>query len=87
MGFSAPERSTTFNSDDEFKTWSGCSCQPAVISKLRRAGIEPYKVDSDGMAWYKDIAFNQISFRSKSERKRVMTEEHKQRLLESRKKR
>ncbi|GAA4879524.1 hypothetical protein GCM10023310_69630 [Paenibacillus vulneris] len=84
MSYTAAERSSTFNCDDEMKLWSGSSCQPTVISRLRKAGIEAYKVDPDGMHWYKDIPFSQISFRSKSEKKRVMSDEHKFKLQEAR---
>ena len=49
--------------------------QSTVVTKLKKAGIEPFKV-VDGVYLYKDIPFEQISFRQKS--KREMTEKQKQ---------
>lgn len=74
MNYTAPERETVILSDDADNTWSICTLQQKVINKLRKAGIEPYKV-TDGTHWYKDIPFNRVSFRNES--KRVMSEEQR----------
>jgi hypothetical protein len=77
MSLVANERETAMHCDDETKTWSIYTMQQRVITKLKRAGIKPYKIQEDGGHWYKDIPFNQVSFRSES-RGREMSEEQKQ---------
>lgn len=72
----AEERETVIRSDDECKSWTVYTLQQKVITKLRKVGAEPYKVDPDGGHHYKDLKFNQVSFRSGKER--VMTEEQRQ---------
>ncbi|WP_431785863.1 hypothetical protein [Paenibacillus lactis] len=80
----AEERETVIRSDDECKTWTVYTMQQTIITKLRKAGVEPYKVDPAGAHYYKDLKFNQVSFRSGKER--VMTEEQRQKLSERAKK-
>lgn len=77
MSLEANERETCIHCDDSEKVWSIYTRQSTVITKLKRAGIEPYKVSEDGSCWYKDIPFNQISFRSES-KGRNMTDEQRQ---------
>jgi hypothetical protein len=76
MSLEACERETAIHCDDETKTWSIYTRQQRVITKLKRAGIEPYKIQEDGAHWYKDIPFERISFRSES-KGRNMTEEQR----------
>lgn len=85
MSLIANERETAIHCDDESKTWSIYTMQQRVITKLKKAGIEPYKIQEDGAHWYKDIPFNQISFRSGS-RGRNMTDEQRQAAAERLKK-
>lgn len=80
----AEERETVIRSDDECKTWTVYTMQPTVITKLRKAGAEPYKVDAEGAHYYKDLKFNQVSFRSGKERE--MSEQRRQELSERAKK-
>lgn len=87
LSYSAPERETILQCDDETKKWSITTLQPTVITKLKKANIEPYKVTNDGMHWYKDIDFNRISFRNESNRQPMTDEQRKaaaERLLEGR---
>lgn len=74
----AEERETVIRSDDECKTWTVYTMQQTVITKLRKAGIEPYKIDPDGAHYYKDLKWNQVSFR----KEHTMTEEQRQKASE-----
>ncbi|NQF14661.1 hypothetical protein HPY31_12140 [Brevibacillus sp. HB1.3] len=85
MSLVANERETAIHCDDETKTWRIYTMQQRVITKLKRAGIEPYKIQEDGGHWYKDVPFNQISLRSES-KGREMTEEQRQAAAERLKK-
>jgi hypothetical protein len=77
MSYTAPERETIIRCDDETKTWTIYTLQPTIITKLKRAGIEPYKVDEDGGHYYKDIAFGQVSFRQESKGRQFTEEQRK----------
>lgn len=77
LSYSAPERETVLQCDDETKTWSITTLQPTVITKLKKANIEAYKVTEDGMHWYKGIDFNRISFRNESNRQPMTDEQRK----------
>jgi hypothetical protein len=76
MSYSAPERETIIRSDDEYKRWTVYTLQQTIITKLKKSGAEPYQVDEDGAHHYKDLNFNQVSFRSG--KKREMSEEKRQ---------
>lgn len=80
MSFTAIERETVIHCDDETKTWEIYTLQPTIITKLKKAGIEPYKVDKDGGHFYKDLNFNQVSFRSG--KKREVSEEQRRKAAE-----
>ncbi|MWV44879.1 hypothetical protein GRF59_14755 [Paenibacillus sp. HJL G12] len=80
----AEERETLIRSDDDCKTWTVYTMQPTIITKLRKVGAEPYKVGAEGGHYYKDLKFNQVSFRSGKERE--MTEEQRQAASERAKK-
>lgn len=73
---SAEERETIIRSDDDTKTWTVYTLQQKVINKLKKVGVEPYKIDDDGAHYYKDLKFNQVSFRSGKER--VVSEKQRQ---------
>jgi hypothetical protein len=74
--YSAEERETHITTSDDGRTWKVYTLMPTVITKLSKVGVEPYLVDPDGAHWYKDLKFNQVSFRSGKERE--MSEEQKQ---------
>lgn len=75
MSYTAEERESVLIANDDNKTWSIYSLQPTVINKLRKAGIQPFKVGEDGSHHYKDIPFNRVSFRAESTR--VMSDEQR----------
>jgi hypothetical protein len=78
MSYTPAERETVLQCDDESKTWMITSCQQVIITKLKKANIEAYKIrEDDGMHWYKDIPFNQVSFRSVSKRKPMSESQRK----------
>jgi|GEM_PF-6556326 len=76
MSRTAEERETCLHCDDATNTWTIYTAQQKVITKLKRAGFEPYKIQEDGAHWYKDIPFERISFRSES-KGRNMSEEQR----------
>ena len=81
----ANERETAMHCDDETKTWSIYTMQQRVITKLKKAGLEPTTIQEDGGHWFKDIPFDQVSFRQKS-KGRNMTDEQRQATAERLKK-
>ncbi|PPB12918.1 hypothetical protein C4A77_00600 [Brevibacillus laterosporus] len=81
MSYTAFERETVMTCDDETKMWTIYTLQPTVITKLRKAGIEPFQIDKDGGHHYKEVTFKQISFRSKT-KGREMTEEQRREAAE-----
>jgi hypothetical protein len=84
ISFSASERETVIQTDDESGKYKIYTLQQKVQTKLKRANILPYKTDTDG-AMYFELDFNQISFRAKSDKpKRVMSDEHKDKLRKGR---
>lgn len=85
MSLSAAERETVLICNDEMNQWEICTFQSKVITKLRKAGLEPYKVDSNGGHYYKDIDFTRVSFRNASKRK-PMTEKQREAAAERLKK-
>ncbi|GED73041.1 hypothetical protein BRE01_67430 [Brevibacillus reuszeri] len=85
MSLVANERETAMHCDDETKTWSIYTMQQRVITKLKKAGIEATTIQEDGGHWYKNIPFEQVSFRQKS-KGRNMTKEQRQAAAERLKK-
>lgn len=75
MAYSAEERETVCITNDEDKTWTIETYMQSIVTKLRKAGIEPDSIREDGRHLYKNVPFNQVSFRSKSER--TMSDEQK----------
>ncbi|MBM7110854.1 hypothetical protein SAM19_04274 [Brevibacillus laterosporus] len=67
--------------DDETKMWTIYTLQPTIITRLRKAGIEPFQIDKDGGHYNKEVTFKQISFRSKT-KGREMTEEQRREAAE-----
>lgn len=74
MSYSAAERETTLQTDDESGKWIIDTYQSKVQTKLRKVGVEPVFVGEDGRHKY-EIDFNQVSFRSG--KKREMSEENR----------
>lgn len=77
IGYSAYERETTIIGNDEERVWQVYTAQPTVMTKLRKAGMEPYwtetEIGSDGKeriiaAKYK-LEWRQISILNKKKRK------------------
>ncbi|QDX95854.1 hypothetical protein EEL30_21685 [Brevibacillus laterosporus] len=81
MSYTAYERETVLTCDDETKMWTIYTLQPPIITRLRKAGIEPFQIDKDGGHHYKEVAFRQVSFRSKS-KGREMTDEQRREAAE-----
>jgi len=77
MSYAAEERETILRCDDETKLWSIETYMSTTVTKLRKAGIEPFSVREDGQYLYKDVPFNQVSFRSKSAERAPMSDEQK----------
>lgn len=69
------EKETHITTDEESRTWNIYTLQTRIVTKLKKLGIEPYKTSPDGEFWFKDIPFNQVSFRGKSTR--IMSDEQK----------
>ncbi|WP_240436247.1 hypothetical protein [Brevibacillus laterosporus] len=61
--------------------WTIYTLQPTIITRLRKAGIEPFQIDKDGGHYNKEVTFKQISFRSKT-KGREMTEEQRREAAE-----
>lgn len=81
MAYTLVEQETIIRSDNESKLWTIYTHQQKVITKLRKAGVEPWKVDDDGAHHYKDLKFNQVSFRNGKQREYTdeQREKHKER--------
>jgi hypothetical protein len=75
ISYSAAERETVLQTDDESGKWILHTYQGKVQTKLRKANIQPVEEYPDGGARY-ELDFNQVSFRSKS-KGRNMTEEQR----------
>jgi len=66
--FTSEERETIITTDDSLDEWDICTRQGKIMTKLKRIGVEPYKVLKDVKvdrvveAYYK-VAYSQISFR------------------------
>lgn len=76
MSYSAEERETTLTVTDESRVWEVFSLMPTFITKMKKAGVEPYKVTEDGCHFYR-IDYEQVSIRKKSEGGRQMSEEQR----------
>jgi hypothetical protein len=76
LSYTASERETVLNIDDETNLWHIYTLQQKIITKLAKANITPYRIDDDGAHYYKDVPYNQVSFRAES--KREYTEEQKE---------
>lgn len=76
MSYVANERETVIQCDDETMKWNLYTLQPRVITKLKKAGIEPARINSDGAHYYDNIDFGRVSFRNESTR--TMSDEQRQ---------
>lgn len=79
MSYSAAERETTLQTDDESGKWIVDTYQSKIQTKLRKVGVEPVFIGEDGRHKY-ELDFNQVSFRSG--KKREMSEEQKEKAAE-----
>lgn len=77
LSYSLAEKETIIRCDDETKQWTVYTIQSRVATKLKKLGLEPYRVDPDGGMYFRGLDFNQVSFRAKS-KKRELTEEQKE---------
>lgn len=77
ISYTAIERETVIRCDDEGKLWEIYTLMPTVITKLKKAGIEPIQIDEDGAHHFRDVPFGQVSFRQES-KGREMSEEQRQ---------
>jgi hypothetical protein len=74
ISYSAAERESVLQSDDESGIWKLSTYQSKVINKLKRVNVEPIEILSDGQHKY-ELDFSQVSFRSG--KKRVMSEKNR----------
>ena len=81
MSYTLAEKETIIRCDDETKEWTVYTLQSRVVTKLKKIGLEPYRVDPDGGMYFKGLDFNQVSFRAKS-KKRQMSEEQRKKQSE-----
>ncbi|ASA22674.1 hypothetical protein [Paenibacillus donghaensis] len=72
----AEERETVIRISDADDQWDIYSASSKVMNKMSKAGFEPYKTDSEGNSYYK-VGYEQVSFRKKSDSKRVMSDERR----------
>lgn len=78
MSFTGIERETIINISDEDDMWDVYTRQGKIMTKLKKIGVEPYKVEKDEngrieSAWYK-LNYKQISFRKEI----ILTNEQKE---------
>jgi len=88
MTYSPEERETTIVCTDAEKEWTVYTLMPSVIRKIKRLGVQPIKVESDGAHYFR-LNFEQISFRSGkrkiSEEQRKKASDRMKRMHEKRK--
>jgi hypothetical protein len=78
MSFTSIERETIINISDEDDMWDIYTRQGKIMTKLKKIGVKPYKVEKDEderivSAWYK-LNYKQISFRKEI----ILTDEQKE---------
>ena len=70
MSYTAYERETIINGNDEDRMWDVYTAQAVIMTKLRHAGVEPYwtETDSEGRvtAAKYTLAWRQISILNKT---------------------
>jgi hypothetical protein len=72
----AIERETVCVCNDETNEWEIYSASSKLQNKMSKAGFIPYRTDEEGNAWYK-VDYEQVSFRKKSDSKRVLSPERR----------
>lgn len=82
MNLEAIEREAVLTYDEESNQYHIYSSSSKEQTRLRKAGIEPYKIDSEG-SWYCRVDRNQVSFRAKSNKKRELSPERRAALAEN----
>ncbi|OZB98092.1 hypothetical protein [Paenibacillus sp. XY044] len=75
MSLTAAEREAVLTYDEETDMYHIFCSSSKEQTRMRKAGFEPYKTDSDGSSYYK-VERKQISFKSKG-KKREWTEEQR----------
>jgi hypothetical protein len=84
MGFTTEEQETVITTDEVDKFWHLYTRQSRIMTKMKRAGIKPYKVtEEDGRiieAFYK-FDYNQLSI-TKKKVKKELTEKQKKEIAE-----
>ncbi|OBG93859.1 hypothetical protein A9X05_09145 [Mycobacterium sp. E3298] len=90
MNYNAYERETVLQCDDANKKWIVSTFQQTIQTKLKKIGAIPTKISNDGQYTY-ELDFSQVSFRAKKKQKvdapkRTMSDDHKRKLQEGRKK-
>jgi len=77
MGYTAYERETTIVGNDEDRIWEIYTAQPTIMTKLKKAGMEPYWTETEPdvkgkpriiAAKYR-LDWRQVTFRRKEKRK------------------
>lgn len=72
----AVERETVCICNDETNQWEIYSASGKMMTRLEKAGFVAIKEDAEGNKTYL-VDYEQVSFRKKSDNKRVMSEERK----------
>lgn len=79
MDFEKYERETVITSNDDSNVFKVYTLQGKMITKMRKAGVVPDRVDANGAHYY-TINLNQLSIRNG--KKREMSEEQKAKAAE-----
>ena len=80
MALTPAEREANLTYDEETNMYHIFCSSGKEQTRMRRAGFEPYKTDSEGNTYYR-VERNQVSFRAKSNRK-PMSEEQRRKAAE-----
>lgn len=72
----AEERETVIRISDADDQWDIYSASSKVMNRMEKAGFKAYKTDSEGNKYYK-VGYEQVSFRKKSDSKRIMSDERR----------
>ena len=76
MSYSASERATVIRTDDETKKWILYTYQSTIKTKMRKIGVEPKQVFSDGGMIF-ELDFNQVTFRKRGQKRPLNEEQRK----------
>ncbi|WP_342423151.1 hypothetical protein [Paenibacillus sp. FSL E2-0178] len=76
MNYTAIEREAVLTYDEESNQYHIFCSSGKEQTRMRKAGFEAYKEDAEGNKYYR-VERNQISFRAKSDSKRVLSPERR----------